>query len=105
MAKKSSIEKNNRRAKLAKQKAPARARLKALARDRDAAPEERFEIIRTAAQQLDHPSAQPLCADRAAARRLSQVQAVAYRGARAGLVGADPRHAEIELVKEARLCR
>jgi small subunit ribosomal protein S14 len=43
MAKKSSIEKNNRRAKLAKQKAPARARLKALARDRDAAPEERFE--------------------------------------------------------------
>ena len=42
MAKKSSIEKNNRRAKLAKQKAPSRARLKALARDRDAAPEERF---------------------------------------------------------------
>jgi small subunit ribosomal protein S14 len=43
MAKKSSIEKNNRRAKLAKQKAPARVRLKALARDRDAAPEDRFE--------------------------------------------------------------
>jgi small subunit ribosomal protein S14 len=42
MAKKSSIEKNNRRAKLAKQKAPARERLKALARDRDAAPEDRF---------------------------------------------------------------
>ena len=34
MAKKSSIEKNNRRAKLAKQKAPARGRLKAIARDR-----------------------------------------------------------------------
>jgi small subunit ribosomal protein S14 len=43
MAKKSSIEKNNLRAKLAKQKAPTRARLKALARDRDAAPEDRFE--------------------------------------------------------------
>lgn len=43
MAKKSSIEKNNLRAKLARQKAPTRARLKALARDRDAAPEERFE--------------------------------------------------------------
>ncbi len=43
MAKKSSIEKNNRRAKLARQKAPARERLKTLARDRDAAPEERFE--------------------------------------------------------------
>ncbi len=42
MAKKSSIEKNNRRAKLAKQGAPRRARLKALARDRDAAPEDRF---------------------------------------------------------------
>src|ERR1700744_3141176 len=43
MAKKSSIEKNNLRAKLAKQTAPKRARLKALARDRDADPEERFE--------------------------------------------------------------
>jgi small subunit ribosomal protein S14 len=43
MAKKSSIEKNNRRAKLAKQLTPRRVRLKALARDRDADPEERFE--------------------------------------------------------------
>jgi len=42
MAKKSSIEKNNRRAKLAKQKNPMRERLKTLARDRDAAPEDRF---------------------------------------------------------------
>jgi small subunit ribosomal protein S14 len=42
MAKKSSIEKNARRAKLAKQIGPRRARLKALARDRDAAPEDRF---------------------------------------------------------------
>jgi small subunit ribosomal protein S14 len=43
MAKKSSIEKNTRRAKLAKAINPRRARLKALARDREAAPEERFE--------------------------------------------------------------
>jgi len=43
MAKKSSIEKNNRRAQLAKRMLPRRARLKALARDRDAAPEDRFE--------------------------------------------------------------
>jgi small subunit ribosomal protein S14 len=43
MAKKSSIEKNARRAKMAKSTAPRRARLKALARDRDAAPEDRFE--------------------------------------------------------------
>src|SRR5438552_2960693 len=42
MAKKSSIEKNNRRTKLAKQVAPRRARLKAIARDRDALPEDRF---------------------------------------------------------------
>jgi small subunit ribosomal protein S14 len=43
MAKKSSIEKNNRRTKLARQKAPQRERLKAMARDRDAAPEDRFQ--------------------------------------------------------------
>ena len=43
MAKKSSIEKNQRRAKMAKSVAPRRARLKAIARNRDAAPEERFE--------------------------------------------------------------
>jgi len=43
MAKKSSIEKNTRRAKMAKAMAPRRARLKALARDRDANPEDRFE--------------------------------------------------------------
>lgn len=42
MAKKSSIEKNNRRAKLAKQGAARRARIKAIARDRDAEPEDRF---------------------------------------------------------------
>jgi small subunit ribosomal protein S14 len=43
MAKKSSVEKNNLRAKLAKQTARKRARLKAQARDREAPPEERFQ--------------------------------------------------------------
>jgi small subunit ribosomal protein S14 len=43
MAKKSSIEKNAHRAKLVKRINPRRARLKALARDRDALPEDRFE--------------------------------------------------------------
>ena len=43
MAKKSSVEKNARRAKLVRQIAPKRARLKALARDREAPPEERFQ--------------------------------------------------------------
>ncbi len=42
MAKKSSIEKNAHRAKLTRQINPRRARLKAIARDRDAAPEDRF---------------------------------------------------------------
>ena len=43
MAKKSSIEKNARRDRLTKQMTPRRVRLKAIARDRDAAPEDRFE--------------------------------------------------------------
>ena len=43
MAKKSSVEKNNRRAQLVKRYNPRRERLKAIARDRNAAPEERFE--------------------------------------------------------------
>jgi small subunit ribosomal protein S14 len=42
MAKKSAIEKNARRTKLAKQIAQKRLRLKATARDRTAAPEDRF---------------------------------------------------------------
>jgi small subunit ribosomal protein S14 len=42
MAKKSSIEKNNRRQKLTKQYAERRAKLKALARDKDKPMEERF---------------------------------------------------------------
>jgi small subunit ribosomal protein S14 len=43
MAKKSSIEKNNRRAQLAKQFAPKRARLKAVAKDLSLSMEERFQ--------------------------------------------------------------
>lgn len=42
MAKKSSIEKNNRRRKMAKQSAGRRARLKAVARDKKSSLEERF---------------------------------------------------------------
>jgi small subunit ribosomal protein S14 len=43
MAKKSSINKNERRRKMAKGAAPKRARLKAIAHDKKASPEERFE--------------------------------------------------------------
>ena len=42
MAKKSAVEKNNRRSKLAARFAARRARLKVIARDRNARPEERF---------------------------------------------------------------
>ena len=42
MAKKSAVEKNTRRAKLARQNAPRRLRLKEIALDRTAPPEERF---------------------------------------------------------------
>ena len=42
MAKTSSIEKNNRRRKMAAAQAPKRKRLKALAKDRKKTPEERF---------------------------------------------------------------
>ena len=42
MAKKSSIEKNNRRRRMSAQKAPARAKLKAIARDKTKPMEERF---------------------------------------------------------------
>jgi small subunit ribosomal protein S14 len=43
MAKKSAVEKNKRREKLAKQYAARRARLKAIAGNKDLPPEERFE--------------------------------------------------------------
>ena len=43
MAKKSSIRKNERRARMAKQKSATRAKLKAVARDRETSQEERFE--------------------------------------------------------------
>src|SRR5262245_30003457 len=43
MAKKSSVNKNERRAKMVKQGAARRARLKAIARDKSKTPEERFE--------------------------------------------------------------
>jgi len=43
MAKISSVEKNKKRAKMAKQFAPKRARLKAIIMNRESSPEERFE--------------------------------------------------------------
>src|SRR6185503_12010536 len=50
MAKKSSIEKNNRRRKMSKSMAGRRARLKAIARDKDKPLEERFAATLKLAQ-------------------------------------------------------
>jgi len=50
MAKKSMIEKNNRRRKMAKKFGPRRARLKAIARDKKLPMEERFAAILQLAQ-------------------------------------------------------
>jgi len=45
MAKKSAVEKNNRRRKMSQRYAKKRAALKALIHDRDLAPEERFSAV------------------------------------------------------------
>jgi small subunit ribosomal protein S14 len=50
MAKKSSIEKNERRRKMSKSAAPRRARLKAIAKDKDRPLEERFAATLKLAQ-------------------------------------------------------
>ncbi len=50
MAKKSAVNRNNKRRKLAQQYAPRRARLKEIARDRSLAPEERFQAYLKLAQ-------------------------------------------------------
>ncbi|WP_114394410.1 30S ribosomal protein S14 [Oleisolibacter albus] len=50
MAKKSSIEKNKRRTRMTAQQAEKRAALKALVKNRDVAPEERFAAVLKLAQ-------------------------------------------------------
>ena len=80
MAKKSSIEKNNRRRRLAKKYSGRRARLKAIAHGQDQADGRALrrdpEAGRTAAQFVGDPHPQPLRDDRPAARVLPQAQAV-----------------------------
>ena len=72
MAKKSSIEKNNRRRRMTKKFAGRRARLKAIAQRQDQADgralRRHAEARRTAAQFVGHPHPQPLRDDRPAAR-------------------------------------
>ena len=103
MAKTSSIEKNKRRSRLAKLYAGRRARLKAIARDKNLTMEERFaatlklaELPRNSAR-VAHP--QPLRSHRAAARVLPQAEDEPHRAPGARLQGHDPGPREVELVR------
>ena len=109
MAKKSSIEKNNRRRRMAKKFSGRRARLKAIAKDKTKPVEERFAATLKLAE-LPRNSSATRIRNRCemtgpAARLLSQAQAVAYRAAGPRLEGADPGPGEVELVRRIARCR
>ena len=106
MAKKSSIEKNNRRRKMAKKFANRRAKLKAIAHDKKLPMEERFaatlklaELPRNSSQDAH---TQSLRAQRPSARVLPQASLEPYRFARAWLQRPHSRPCEVELVRRAR---
>ena len=94
MAKKSSIEKNNRRRKLSKKYSGRRARLKAIARDKNKPMEERFAAALKLAELPRNSSAtarsQSLRGTGPATRLLPQAQAVAHRACAISAPGADP---------------
>ena len=102
MAKKSSIEKNNRRKKLAKKYAGRRSRLKAIAMDKTKPMEERFaatmkmaELPRNSAPNRYRNRCEITGRPRAVYRKH---QAVAHRAPRARLQGPHSRPREVELV-------
>ena len=103
MAKKSSIEKNNRRRRLAKKFAGRRARLKAIARDKNRPMEERFAATLKLAELPRNSSATRIrnrCEITGRPRALlPQAQAEPHRAARARLQGHDPRPGQVELVR------
>ncbi len=78
MAKKSSVEKNNRRQRMTKNAAEKRAKLKAIISDKNKPMEERFrcdhQARRDAAQFVGDPHSQPLRSQRPSSRGLSQEQ-------------------------------
>ena len=84
MAKKSSIEKNDRRKRMTKDAAPKRAKLKAIIADKSKPMESglrRLEACRDAAQFVGDPDPQSLRDDRTSALGLSQEQAFPHRAA------------------------
>ena len=103
MAKKSLIEKNNRRRRMAKKFAARRAALKAIAHDKKLPTEERFAATLKLAELPRNSSAdphpQPLRIVGPPARLLPQAPPVAHRVARARVQGADSRPRKVELVR------
>ncbi len=105
MAKTSSIEKNNRRRKMAAQSAAKRKRLKEIANDLKRQAEERFAARLKLAEMpriFSNAHPQPLRAHRPRAGHLSQVQAVPQPASRTRQPGSYSRHREVELVRERR---
>ena len=107
MAKKSSIEKNKRRRKLAKQWRAAVATLKAIVMDKTKPMEERFAATLKLAE-MPRNSAAIRIRNRCevtgpAARVLPQAQDEPHRAARARLQGPDSGPREVELVRRRRM--
>jgi hypothetical protein len=108
MAKKSSINKNERRKAMVKQYAGKFAALKALANDESLDDAERLmapEDGNTAAQREPDPGPQPLHGDRSFARCLSQIQTEPDHDPRIGQQGPDSRSDQVQLVREGKSCR
>ena len=102
MAKKSSVEKNNRRAGWSTGTPRRRAELRAIVHDRTRAPEERFEATLTLAE-LPRNSAKVRVRNRCALTGRprgypQEIRHVAHRAARSRLGGADPGPGQGQLV-------
>ena len=86
MAKKSAVEKNHRRRRMADRYATRRSELRAIVHDRTRAPEERFEatlmLAKLPRNSAQGARAQPMRADRTPARLPQEIRHVAHRAAR-----------------------
>ena len=103
MAKKSTIEKNKRRQRMAKRDAAKRADLRAIVRDRERPAEERFAAQLKLAK-LPRNGAQVRVRNRCGLTgrprgNVPQVRALAHRAQGARLGGPGARHGQIELVR------
>jgi small subunit ribosomal protein S14 len=97
MAKKSSIEKNNRRRRMAKKFSGRRARLKDIVQDKTLPVEERFAASLKLAELPRNSSATRI--------RNRCEETVAHRAAGARLEGPDPGPGQVELVRRIARCQ